>query len=425
MKKLITLFVLSFMVLFYTTVSFAQPTMDGTFDGESIWGTPKEIADGTAGWANVNAKRIFVTNDDTYIYLGAEVTASDWMNWAFIINTKSGGGSNDSWSRNITYTHSNLPDFVIRGNFNAEAWTEINIWNGSAWTGGGTNIGTSEHGDNITGNDANGWVEVRVPRTTITETLGDIQFFITGNENFHGSFDACPNDDNSTDWSGTNAHSDLINYSQNIPLPVELTSFAANILSSGIELNWQTATEVNNYGFDVERSTDKQNWTKLGFVAGNGNSNSPKDYSYVDEDIKNQANGKYYYHLKQIDTDGSYEYSETIEVDWTSGVTDVNDDSNLPKEFSLSQNYPNPFNPTTKIKYTITASPISSPKERTFVRLIVYDVLGNEIAALVNEEKAPGEYEVEFNGKGLSSGMYFYKIEAGNFVQVNKMILMK
>ncbi|GAB6283406.1 MAG: hypothetical protein STSR0008_21720 [Ignavibacterium sp.] len=209
------------------------------------------------------------------------------------------------------------------------------------------------------------------------------------------------------------------------PLPVELTSFTSNILSSGVELKWQTATEVNNYGFDVERSTDKQNWTNLGFVAGNGNSNSPKDYSYVDEDIKNQVNGKYYYHLKQIDTDGSYEYSETIEVDWTKGVTDVNDSKSLPNEFALSQNYPNPFNPTTKIKYTITASPISSPKERTFVRLIVYDVLGNEIATLVNEEKAPGEYEVEFNGKGLSSGMYFYKIEAGNFVQIKKMILLK
>ncbi|GAB6283556.1 MAG: hypothetical protein STSR0008_23320 [Ignavibacterium sp.] len=230
---------------------------------------------------------------------------------------------------------------------------------------------------------------------------------------------------NNANWTGNDTtRYDFTSVISN-PLPVELTSFAANILSSGVELKWQTATEVNNFGFDVERSIDNQNWTKIGFVAGNGNSNSPKDYSYVDEDIKNQANGKYYYHLKQIDTDGSYEYSETIEVNWTSGVTDVNDSKSLPNEFALSQNYPNPFNPSTVIKYTITASPISSPKERTFVRLVVYDILGNEISTLVNEEKPAGEYEVEFNGKGLSSGMYFYKIEAGNFVQVKKMIMLK
>ncbi len=106
-------------------------------------------------------------------------------------------------------------------------------------------------------------------------------------------------------------------------------------------------------------------------------------------------------------------------------ITSVDDDLINPKEFSLSQNYPNPFNPTTKIKYTITASPKSSPKERTFVQLIVYDLLGKEIAILVNEEKSPGEYEVKFDGKGLSSGMYFYELRAGNFVQVKKMILLK
>ncbi|GAB6283407.1 MAG: hypothetical protein STSR0008_21730 [Ignavibacterium sp.] len=201
------------------------------------------------------------------------------------------------------------------------------------------------------------------------------------------------------------------------PLPVELTSFTLNILSSGVELKWQTATEVNNYGFEILRSAQNDEWINLGFIQGNGNSNSPKDYSYVDEDIKNQANGKYYYRLKQIDTDGSYKYSESIEVDWKDGITDVNDDSNLPKEFSLSQNYPNPFNPSTVINYQL---PVNSR-----VVLKVYDVIGKEVATLINKEQEAGYHTAQFSGKGLSSGMYFYKIEAGNFVQVKKMILLK
>ncbi len=209
------------------------------------------------------------------------------------------------------------------------------------------------------------------------------------------------------------------------PLPVELSSFSANVLTNGIELNWQTATEVNNYGFEVEKKAPLNlpqgetygDWMTLGFVPGNGNSNSPKEYSYVDEDIKNQLNGKYYYRLKQIDTDGSYSYSETIEIDWTNGVTEVNDDNNLPKEFSLSQNYPNPFNPNTVISYQL---PVNSK-----VVLKVYDVIGKEVATLVNNEQEAGNHTAQFNGKGMSSGMYFYKLEAENFVQVKKMILLK
>ncbi|GAB6283000.1 MAG: hypothetical protein STSR0008_17540 [Ignavibacterium sp.] len=202
------------------------------------------------------------------------------------------------------------------------------------------------------------------------------------------------------------------------PLPVELTTFLANVLTNGVELKWQTATEVNNYGFEVLRSAQNdENWVSLGFVNGNGNSNSPKDYSFVDEDIKNQVNGKYYYRLKQIDTDGSYEYSETIEINWTNGITDVTDENNLPKEYSLSQNYPNPFNPTTTLSFAIS--------QQSFVSLKVYDVLGKEVATLVNEEKPAGTYKVTFDAGKLSSGVYFYKLQTGNFVETKKMILLR
>lgn len=206
----------------------------------------------------------------------------------------------------------------------------------------------------------------------------------------------------------------------NIPLPVELTSFTITAEGSRINLSWETATEVNNYGFNIERtstplsmtdnfiSNGKDGWEKINFVEGHGNSNSPKLYNYIDTKI---SSGKYFYRLKQIDIDGSFEYSKIVEIDL-----------GLPTEFELSQNFPNPFNPSTTIKYSI-------PNEETLhampVQLKVYDVLGKEITTLVNEEKEAGTYTIEFNAKNLPSGMYFYRLETSNFVRTIKMSLVK
>jgi len=192
-------------------------------------------------------------------------------------------------------------------------------------------------------------------------------------------------------------------------LPVELSSFSASIISSTVKLNWQTATEVNNYGFDVERKILKQvqndnaSWEKIGFINGNGNSNSPKSYSYED---KNVTAGKYYYRLKQIDNDGQFEYSKAIEVDF--GTL---------KKFELSQNYPNPFNPKTSISYNLS--------EASNVRLTIFNLLGQELRTLVNEFKESGVHTINFDASDLNSGMYLYKIEAGSFVQTRKMTLVK
>jgi hypothetical protein len=193
------------------------------------------------------------------------------------------------------------------------------------------------------------------------------------------------------------------------PLPVELTSFTANVNNGKVILSWETATEVNNYGFEIQKLEVRskkleENWEKVGFVEGSGNSNSPKEYSFVDELAQN---GKYSYRLKQIDFDGKFEYSDVVEVE-------VNV---LPTEFSLSQNYPNPFNPSTSIEYTVVSS--------EYVSLKVYDVLGNEVVTLVNEKKEAGKYRVNFNASSLSSGVYFYKIQAGSFNQVRKMMLLR
>lgn len=223
-------------------------------------------------------------------------------------------------------------------------------------------------------------------------------------------------------------------------LPVELTTFTGSVINQNVELNWETATEVNNYGFGIERastnSSSEKSWKKIGFAEGYGNSNSPKYYSY--SDTKLNASGKYQYRLKQIDLDGTFEYSDIVVISFEP-----------PKDFELTQNYPNPFNPITTIKYTIPLSSIiltgkENPAnfssmvsemsgtindlenlQATSVQLVVYDILGREVKTLVSKNQNPGNYEIKFNAAELPSGMYFYRLTAGSFIEVKKMLLTK
>ncbi|MFA6596978.1 MAG: T9SS type A sorting domain-containing protein [Ignavibacteriaceae bacterium] len=190
-----------------------------------------------------------------------------------------------------------------------------------------------------------------------------------------------------------------------VSLPVELNSFTATTVENKVTLNWQTATEVSNYGFEVERTSTlpDMNWEKVGFVKGNGNSNSPKEYSFIDN---NPGAGKYLYRLKQMDTDGKYTYSKEVDVTFIT-----------PTAYALAQNYPNPFNPNTVISYQLSVVGKTSIK--------VYDMLGNELATLVNETKEPGIYNVAFDGSQLPSGVYFYKIVSGKYSDIKKMILLR
>ncbi len=190
-------------------------------------------------------------------------------------------------------------------------------------------------------------------------------------------------------------------------VPVELTSFTADAYPGKVVLNWSTATETNNQGFSIEKNVN-HNWEKIGYVAGNGTSTSPRDYSFVDGNV---STGKAYYRLHQIDLDGTGSYSKIVEVDLST-----------PNEFSLSQNYPNPFNPSTSIKFAL--------KVDSKVSLKVFNPLGQEVMTLISESRAAGNHEVSFNASGLNSGIYFYTIEAaGNdgskFTSTKKMILMK
>ncbi len=187
------------------------------------------------------------------------------------------------------------------------------------------------------------------------------------------------------------------------PLPVELNSFSASISENSIKLSWRTETEVANYGFEVQRSVETNNWNKIGFVEGAGNSNSPKDYSFVDNNI---TAGKYSYRLKQIDNDGKFSFSKTVEVNFGE-----------PGEYTLSQNYPNPFNPVTTIKFSI---PLSGN-----VKLTVYNILGEKIAELINGYKDAGVHTINFNATQFNSGLYLYKLESNGFIQTRKMLLIK
>jgi len=187
-------------------------------------------------------------------------------------------------------------------------------------------------------------------------------------------------------------------------VPVELTSFTANVVNDFIQLNWQTATEVNNQGFEIERRTEATEFRTIGFVEGNGTTTEQSSYSYLDKTFDQGIN---YYRLKQVDYDGSYSYSNEVEVDVTSS----------PTVFDLAQNFPNPFNPTANIKFSVP--------ESGNVKLSVYNLVGEEVAVLVNGFSQVGTFEVKFDASNLSTGVYLYKLQSANYIQTKKMMLLK
>lgn len=186
-------------------------------------------------------------------------------------------------------------------------------------------------------------------------------------------------------------------------LPVELTYFTGQAENQKIVLKWKTASELNNNGFEIQRKDSKSDFRTIGFVQGGGTTSIPKEYFYSDYNLSSE---KYFYKLKQIDFNGRYEYSNVIEIDFLSI-----------DKFTLEQNFPNPFNPSTKIIYQL---PLANE-----VSLKVYDVLGNEVATIVNEYKEAGRYEAQFNGSELTSGIYFYELKTGKYTENKKMIILK
>jgi len=202
-------------------------------------------------------------------------------------------------------------------------------------------------------------------------------------------------------WTIVGTNYPNLQNNSNANLPVELISFTAIIKNGVVLLTWATATEVNNYGFEIEKNIGNNKWETIGFVNGAGNSNSPNQYSYVDTEL----NGTASYRLKQIDTDGKFEYSDIVTI--TTGLAKT----------ELFQNYPNPFNPTTQINFNL-----SSP---TNVKISVFNVIGEKVAELVNKKMSAGMHKINFTASDLPTGVYIYKIETANYNKSMKMLLLK
>ncbi len=252
---------------------------------------------------------------------------------------------------------------------------------------------------------------------------GSFQEIASLNANSNTYTDSTANPNNQYEYRvrafNATANSGYSNVASIFFVPVELTSFIAEIKNNSVQLNWQTASEINNYGFEVVRNIDNSGWKTIAFVKGYGTTTVTNNYTFSDDvgSVLNHTlthNLSLQYRLKQIDYDGTENFSDVVEKIF----------ENLPKEFRLYQNYPNPFNPSTVISYQLSAS--------GNVSLKIFDVLGNEVATLIdNEWKEAGVYEVVFpnvetgHAPSLPSGIYFYKLIAGNFSATKKMILLR
>ena len=388
----------------------------------SLWGA----AILSSGPSNVTSNSLIITNSTITgnsgqgygggIAITNYATANSLTNCTIVSNscTNSGGGvdfesgtlrikntmiANNSGSSGADFDH--LAGTLTDNGYNI---VENDLEEGGSGTFSGT--GT------ITGNQTNlfGSGVSSTPSLASNSTLNGTPTLVlsagsvaidAGNSSANGSVSVPTTDQRGATRNGT---TDIGAYEYNGTLPVELTTFNVSVTDNKINLNWQTATEVNNFGFDVERSSSIQEvWEKIGFVQGHGNSNSPKEYSFTD---KPNGGSELKYRLKQIDTDGKYEYSPEVKVSL-----------NILVDFLVKQNFPNPFNPTTKIEFSI-------PSDNN-VEIKVFNALGMEVATLLNEHRQAGTHIIEFNASNLASGIYFYKIVSGKYSEIKKMILLR
>ncbi|MFA6439473.1 MAG: T9SS type A sorting domain-containing protein, partial [Bacteriovoracaceae bacterium] len=278
-------------------------------------------------------------------------------------------------------------------------------------TFGGTGNIQFAYNSGFSGNSAKG-VEMMIPFAAfsgVTNVQNVSVFAIIVSSTGFFSNECIPGDPGSTN-PGNNWDATLVSgqdfFTVDTPMPIELTSFSALVKGNSIELAWQTATEVNNHGFEIERrQSGATDWNKIGFKQGQGTSNTKIDYLFVDNSA---MAGKYSYRLKQIDRNGKFEYSKTVEA--TSALS--------PSSVELSSNFPNPFNPSTSISFTLGATGKASLK--------VYDVLGKEVAIVTEGIYNAGELNTfNFNADGLTSGVYYYRLMSDAKVETRKMILMK
>ena len=347
----------------------------------------------------------------------------------------------DDWNSVTTgLISSNITAFVQSGtNLFASSYGEgviLSTDNGATWTPATTGLFASanclavsgpnlfagtDSGVFISSNNGSNWQPVDSGLTvTFTNSLA-----VNGTNLFAGIyFGVFESTDNGSGWSDSSAglptkpivnalavkgsslfaaaDSGVFRLQLPVILPVELASFTGSCTGSTIELQWKTATELNNSGFEVEKKVSGK-WQMLGFVKGAGTSNAAHSYSFAD---KNISSGTVSYRLMQTDHNGKTQYSQTITVN-----------ANVVKEFALRQNYPNPFNPSTVISFDLPAA--------SQVSLKVYDSIGREVATLINEYRPAGTYQQQFDFSRLASGLYIYRLNSGAHTSVKTMLLLK
>ncbi|GJQ62151.1 MAG: hypothetical protein SCALA702_12040 [Melioribacteraceae bacterium] len=311
----------------------------------------------------------------------------------------SGSGININGSPNNTPV---IAENIITGN-----WWGITIQNGSTVQAGPQpnlgnlfNASPLDDGDNV--------IKDNIQNGTVYDLYNNCTNDIYAHNNDWGVYDSTEIEDHIFHKVDDAAHGSVFFVPfWNPTIPVELSSFAANVVGETIQLVWETATETNNKEFEVERSEDGELFTKVGYMDGNGTTSEKQSYTFTDH---HAVSGTYYYRLRQVDFDGTSSYSDAVEVDF------------VPTEYSLGQNYPNPFNPSTRIKFAV---PVDSK-----VTVTLYNMLGQKLRDVVSRSYSVGLHEVDFNASELSSGMYIYSISAqgvdgSNFVDTKKMMLLK
>jgi len=401
MKKVLQIFCLLFLI---NTAFYSQTTYN-----DSVGDIDPGLATG-GGTLDIVKMEVSHTATDFIFKLTVDgnITTTDWGNFMIGIATGNTAGTptGNGWGRPI-----NLDG----------ASADMNYWIGS-WVnaGGGSQLWSYNNTTTVWDGPvalAGYSLTPAVDESTITYTVshasigitepGTIYFdaYSSGGGGGDGAVDALANPAVTiTTWGGSytsDATSGLLSYNFGA-LPVELTSFTAKQTKAGVMLNWKTATEVNNYGFDVEtlRATSSK-WEKIGFVEGHGNSNSPKEYSFLD----NSAKGSVSYRLKQVDFNGNFEYSDIVTVKASLAKTE------------LYQNSPNPFNPNTKISFSLV--------ETGKVNVSIYNIIGQKVAELVNQTMESGVHNVDFNASNLPSGLYIYRMDTPNYSKTMKMMLLK
>lgn len=383
------LFNLLFVILFYYSFSYGQTiTVNGRFT----------VVNMTA--SNLSVKLQINTNTGTADLGGATIVFS-FDTTAIHINQNP--------VKNVDYIYHNFCD----GNYSPATVTRP--MKNTVWVNIDLPYTNNNNGTIVAASP--GWTDVVTIHFDIVDPNGAAHLDWQTSSPFWGIYDA----NNSTQWQ-TGVFEDLFG-----PLPVELVSFTGTLLQNqNVLLEWKTASALNHYGFEIERAssppagkagmtTPVHGWENIGFVKSHGDPTSLVEYSFTDLTAHSFPVVKY--RLKSIDNDGSFQYSDIIEI------------NTLPMNYDLSQNYPNPFNPSTKIKYSI---PSVGTLYTVSVQIKVFDILGNELATLVDEEKEPGVYEVEFaaashsgNVRNLASGIYIYRMQAADFLETKKMLLLR